>query len=166
MCLNTSDVYPPLIKAFKVFKYFSLLPGGKYDFIVKIDLDTYVNADALRKILVQIDSLKAETRYIGVPGYGIPSEREKLGLTKPFCIGFGFILTSRAMHVLADHATDCLSNLAYKHDDTEVFDCCLLVLTSVDHESDWTMSGLIRQHWLWRHDKQTVHVYVLSDPWR
>ena len=122
VCLNTPDVYPPMIKAFKVFKYFHQLPR-RYDFIVKIDLDTFVNARELKAVLRQLEPWKPQTKYIGVQGLGIESEREKLGLTKPFCIGFGFILTATALDMISNNTVRCLNDLAYKHDDTEVFMC-------------------------------------------
>ena len=129
VCLNISDNVSTQIKAFKIFKYLSLLPEGKYDFILKIDLETYVNFEALRELLQQIDYLKSDTRYLGIPELRVDSESGKLDLTpQPYCMGFGYILTAPAAISLANRALDCLRDYPDGDEDIQVGICfCFLI---------------------------------------
>lgn len=120
LCLDTPDVYPPQVKEFKLWQYYAMLPAGKYDFFFKIDLDTYVNAYRLQNLIKSLERYKTKTLYLGVGKMGRPEERGSLGLTKPYCLGLGYILTASAVQMIGSKAESCMKNFVSSHSDTEV----------------------------------------------
>jgi hypothetical protein len=120
LCLDTPDVYPPQVKEFKLWQHFAKYPKGKYDFFFKIDLDTYVNARPLQSLLAGLSSVVSRPMYFGAAASGRPDERGKLGLTKPYCLGLGYLLTYAAVVGLARHAEECMKDFKSTHSDTEV----------------------------------------------
>jgi hypothetical protein len=120
LCLDTPDVYPPQVKEFKMWQHFAKYPKGKYDFFFKIDLDTYVNARPLQRLLEHNQMKIDELVYSGFSAFGREEERGKLGLTKPYCLGFGYLMTYQATQVIDTHAEECMGSFASSHSDTEV----------------------------------------------
>lgn len=120
LCLDTPDVYPPQVKEFKLWQRFAAEPAGKYDFFFKVDLDTYVNAERLPLLL---DSMKNNIKgafYSGVDAMGRASERASLGLSRPYCLGFAYMLSHKAAMILSSHADSCIADVKSTHSDTEV----------------------------------------------
>ena len=120
VCLNTPDVYPPQLKEFLMFQFFDLLGTRAYDFYFKADLDSYVNPDRLRRFLDKFAIKRQWAGYFGTPAMGRADEAGKLGLTKPYCLGLGYMLTWSTMHALARDAPACVQQFVSLHSDTEV----------------------------------------------
>jgi hypothetical protein len=122
LCLDTPDVYPPQVKEFKMWQHFAKYPKGKYDFFLKVDLDTYLVASELRHLLFsRLNGTSHSPHYFGFAASGRRSERANLGLKKPYCLGYGYILTPQAVLELADSAVRCMGSFSSDHSDTEVW---------------------------------------------
>ena len=125
LCLDTPDVYPPQVKEFKLWQHFARYPKGKYDFFLKTDLDTYLDAAKLHDLLYsQLKSSIGQPGYMGFAAKGRAEERKVLGLTQPYCLGYGYILTEPTVAELAESAGRCVQSFVSLHSDTEV--CALL----------------------------------------
>ena len=141
ICLHTPDVYPPQLKEFLLWEYFGRFLVEQYDFFLKVDLDTYINAYHLEQLLRDATSARDTQLYLGKAAMGRPQEIDALGLDRPYCLGLGYVATAPAVKVMAAHIDDCLRDIASNHSDTEVclniqrVPCCILI----GYPLDWPM---------------------------
>jgi hypothetical protein len=115
------DEYPPVYKNSAMIKHLERIAAAKdqetegnfYEWIYKVDDDTYVNIPALRQF-VESKSAK-EFQFFGQRGTGSQEDRQGLikgGLIKPYCMGGpGYILsrstlqeTARGIDACVEHA--------------------------------------------------------------
>eukprot|EP00045_Choanoeca_perplexa_P015604 m.198226 g.198226 ORF g.198226 m.198226 type:complete len:653 (+) comp17038_c0_seq1:179-2137(+) len=137
VCLNTPDTYPPQRKVFLLWKYFHDNLSNRYQWFMKLDHDAFINAGRMRELISQLTAGSYADRpsYIGLPGVGRPSEREKLGLSgKKYCSGLGYIVNLPVLEVLAVNSAQCLSNVASDHSDTEIGRCIFERLPTTECE--------------------------------
>jgi hypothetical protein len=120
LCLDTPDVYPPQVKEFKLWQHFAKYPKGKYDFFFKVDLDSYINANQLKALLAEHADLSDQAMYMGKAALGRKEERNMLGITLPFCMGYAYFMTFYAVELFAQVADQCLVSFVSAHSDTEV----------------------------------------------
>ncbi|KAF0989330.1 hypothetical protein HZS_4980, partial [Henneguya salminicola] len=121
--LNTLDVYPPQKKSFMMLKFMYDNFIDKYDWFIRADDDVYIFHDNLNDFLIKLDSSK--TYYIGRQGFGLPHERDQLGLTKNgFCMGGTSIIISKmTLKKIGKHIFECLKLVVSSHEDTEIGRC-------------------------------------------
>ena len=120
ICLHTPDVYPPQLKEFLLWEYYAKFLVDQYDFFLKVDLDTYVNAYHLEHLLRNATSARHAQLYLGKAAMGRAQEIDALGLDLPYCLGLGYVATAPAVRAMAPHIDDCLRDIASNHSDTEV----------------------------------------------
>jgi Chondroitin N-acetylgalactosaminyltransferase len=119
--LAAPDEYPPRRKEFTLFKYLHD-HFGQFAWFMKIDIDSYLNARELEKIVEKLLASGTATGYIGSPGYGRDFERATLGLN-PFCMGMGYLMGRETLVKLRPELDWCLANPHSDHSDTEMGNC-------------------------------------------
>ena len=111
------DEYPPVYKHNKLLEYAAATSMGnvksdstKFDFIFKVDDDTFVNVEALTTFVQDKDPM--EHHYWGEPAFGATEDRfemAKLGLVKPYCTGGpGYVLSQATIQAIAPLMPGCV----------------------------------------------------------
>eukprot|EP00042_Codosiga_hollandica_P032334 m.205794 g.205794 ORF g.205794 m.205794 type:complete len:684 (-) comp53879_c0_seq2:203-2254(-) len=121
ICLNTPDVYPPQLKEFLLWEYMHDHFLNHYDFFIKADLDTYMEAYHLNKLLMSYASKVHQPMYIGRAASG--RKGEDLGLEVDYCLGLGYVLTAPAVKNMYPSLARCNDETVSNHSDTEVGRC-------------------------------------------
>lgn len=125
-CLDTPDTYPPQRKVFLLWAYLAKHFGERFSWFMKVDHDTYVNAQVMRSVIRMLMTPKYLERpgYYGAQAKGRPEERGRLGLNgKAYCSGLGYVVNKPILMTLAEWGMDSLSKVASNHSDTEVGRC-------------------------------------------
>jgi chondroitin sulfate synthase len=113
------DEYPPVYKNSAMIKHLERIAaakdqenGNSYEWIYKVDDDTYVNIHALRQF-VESKSAK-EFQFLGQKGTGKREDKEGLikeGLVKPYCMGGpGYILSRSTLQETARGIDSCVEH--------------------------------------------------------
>ena len=93
--------YPPVLKNTAMLATMNIMMSttNEYDWVIKVDDDTLINFYGLT-FLSKFDPLQQHL-YLGQQGTGVPADRGKLGIIKPFCMGGpGYIISRAALHIL------------------------------------------------------------------
>ena len=106
------DEYPPVFKNTAMLtKVHAMLShdesmSRRYDWVLKVDDDTLVNPQGLQ-FLSKFNPLDHKL-YLGQQGFGLPEDRGKLGIVKPFCMGGpGYVISRAALNMLGPHLKTC-----------------------------------------------------------
>ena len=100
VCLDTPDIYPPQRKVFLMWTHMWKHHTNNYDYFMKVDHDSYVNARRLRVLLTtaQTEAYMKQCSYIGMQATGRAQEQGRLGLSgRPYCSGLGYLLNTLCM---------------------------------------------------------------------
>ena len=103
------DEYPPVLKNTAMLTTLHTMLASmsrQYDWVLKVDDDTLVNFQGLQ-FLAKFNPL-VHKLYLGQQGTGIPADRGKLGIIKPFCMGGpGYVISRAALNVLGPQLIQC-----------------------------------------------------------
>jgi len=100
--------YPPVRKNTAMLQLASVLAlEQNFEWILKVDDDTYVAVDTLISFVA---SLPSNTLiFMGQKGTGKPKDRGKMGIIKPFCMGGpGYLFSSMALAMVAPNFDSCV----------------------------------------------------------
>ena len=111
--------YPPVLKntamLAKVHEMLQADTNLHYNWVLKVDDDTLVNLQGLY-FLTKFNPL-TQKLYLGQQGTGIPSDRGKLGIVKPFCMGGpGYVISRAALNILGPNLKQCAANKMSRKD--------------------------------------------------
>eukprot|EP01147_Barroeca_monosierra_P011126 gene11126-3186_t len=134
-------------KVFWMFRYISSSLQA-YKWYMKVDNDAFVNAQSLLLTLTalrkQLQDVSNFYNYVGQLASGRAHERYKLGLNgRKYCLGLGYVLSPKALAILAKSTESCLSDTKSSHSDTEVARC--LWRTSPHMECHSPPVGMMKQ---------------------
>lgn len=128
VCLDTPDIYPPQRKVFLMWTHMWKHHTNNYDYFMKVDHDSYVNARRLRVLLTtaQTEAYMKQCSYIGMQATGRAQEQGRLGLSgRPYCSGLGYLLNTLCMDSVGPNLGACLGGTVSNHSDTEVGRCMM-----------------------------------------
>jgi hypothetical protein len=111
--------YPPVLKntAMLVTMHMLMTATNDYDWILKVDDDTLVNFPGLT-FLSKFNPLR-QNLYLGQKGWGIPADRGKMGIVKPFCMGGpGYVISRAALHILGPKLKQCAAQKMSRKDNS------------------------------------------------
>jgi len=120
--LAAPDGYPPREKVFEMWKTLHDDFYG-YDWYMKVDIDAYINAETLSRLVDDLVSRETTVGYFGKAGAGREFERDKLGLNGPFCMGMGYMMGRTTLVALRQELDWCFANPHSDHSDTEIGNC-------------------------------------------
>lgn len=122
--LAAPDGYPPRAKIFKLWKTLNDdYEFSGYEWYFKVDIDAYVDTNALHNFADEFLHMRSTVGYLGNPGFGRPFERAKLGLRGPYCMGMGYIMGRETLRDLREELDWCFDNPHTNHSDTEIGNC-------------------------------------------
>lgn len=145
------DEYPPVHKNTMMLQYaletvvdLEREKDKVFQYIMKVDDDTFVNLDGLLRFLQSRHSSKLH--YWGRRGFGLPEVRSLLthaGMTRPYCMGGpGYIMSRSVLEMTVAGLADCVKRINESknkhvlwHSDV-VIGMCITQLTGVSCQGD------------------------------
>lgn len=110
----SDNEYPPVLKNAAMLRTIAQEFDG-FDWVLKVDDDTYVSIPGLQQLVAGISD--KHPQLLGCRGFGRPWDRDKLDLTKPYCMGGpGFLISMVALLQLAPHLDACVQESDFHPD--------------------------------------------------
>ena len=114
----TDDEYPPVRKTGALIRNLATISMKEsYDWIFKVDDDTYVNVDGLERFIHSKNA--TDLSFWGQRGYGRKEDKEGLleaGMDKPYCTGGpGYIFSRPTLLATAPNIPQCIEEAEKSH---------------------------------------------------